>query len=91
VSFGAVVIMFVLLLITNDVDFVDGLYEVVSAIATVGLSRNLTGSLNSAGRIIIILCMYLGRIGPISMAIAFNSQDSRKNLLKYPEENIIVG
>jgi trk system potassium uptake protein TrkH len=91
VSFGAVVIMFVLLLITNDVDFVDGLYEVVSAIATVGLSRNLTSSLNSAGRIIIILCMYLGRIGPISMAIAFNSQDSRKNLLKYPEENIIVG
>ena len=91
ISFSLVIIFAILLMLTNDVDFVDGMYEVVSAIATVGLSRDLTSSLNIYGRLIIICCMYLGRIGPISMAVAFHSQDSRKNLIHYPEEEIIVG
>ncbi len=91
ISFGTVMLMTILLLATNNLSFVDSLYEVISAIATVGLSRDVTTTLNAAGRIMIIICMYLGRIGPISMAIAFNTQDSRKNLLHYPEETIIVG
>lgn len=88
-----VVIMTILLVITGNKDgiLVDCLFEVVSAIGTVGLSRDYTGSLNIAGRIIIIICMYLGRIGPISMTVAFSSQNVKKNLVHYPEENVIVG
>lgn len=91
ISFSVAIFLSALLFVTNDIDFVDGMYEMFSAVGTVGLTRNLTPSLNAAGRIILIIAMYLGRIGPVSMAIVFNSQDSRKNLIKYPEENIIVG
>ncbi len=71
-------------------DFLDCLYEVVSAIATVGLSRDFTASLNVAGKIIIIITMYLGRIGPISLALFFNAK-RYVNLKTYPEENVNVG
>jgi trk system potassium uptake protein TrkH len=91
ISLMSVIIFSILLLFTNDVDFVDALYEMFSAIATVGLSRGITPSLNVCGKLIIVFCMYLGRIGPISMAVAFNSENSYKNLVHYPEEEIIVG
>lgn len=88
-----VVIMTILLIISGNKDgvLVDCLFEVVSAIGTVGLTRDYTGSLNIMGRIIIIICMYLGRIGPISMTVAFSSQNVKKNLIHYPEESVIVG
>lgn len=91
ISLGTIFIMSILLLATNDVDVVDGIYEVVSAVCTVGLSRGITSSLNTAGRIIIIICMYIGRVGPISMVVAFNSQSGKNKLLRFPEENVIVG
>ncbi len=65
-------------------------YEATSAIATVGLSRDLTSSLHTTGKLIIILLMYLGRIGPISMAIIFGRR-MQKALLSYPVENITIG
>ena len=71
-------------------DLLDIAYEATSAIATVGLSRNYTGQLHFLGKAIIILCMYLGRIGPISLAIFFNSR--KKNaILTYAKEDITVG
>lgn len=79
------------LLLTNDIDFVDAIYEVTSAIATVGLSRGITSSLNLAGKWIIIIAMYLGRIGPISMFVAFSNKYSIKNSIHYSEADIIVG
>ena len=71
VSISAVILLTILLLLTNPVSFTDGLYESVSALATVGLTRGLTPSLNGIGRILIIIGMFLGRIGPISMALFF--------------------
>lgn len=65
-------------------------YEATSAIATVGLSRDFTANLHFAGKIIIILCMYLGRIGPISMAIVFNSK-AKGSLTSFPHEDVTVG
>lgn len=73
-----------------DASLLDLAYETTSAIGTVGLSRDLTSSLHLAGKIIIILCMYLGRIGPISLAILFNSR-AKRTLIQHPEENITVG
>lgn len=82
----------VLLCAMEGIDFIDAAYEAVSALGTVGLSRNLTPSLHTAGRILIILCMYLGRIGPISIIMAFHTkQGNGNNRLEYPKEEITVG
>ncbi|MGN0318393.1 MAG: TrkH family potassium uptake protein [Lachnospira sp.] len=77
-----------LILYPNDILAV--LYEVSSAIGTVGLSRGLTGNLNSIGKIIIIIAMYLGRVGPISLALAFNSHKNSGDI-SYAEAKVIIG
>ena len=81
----------ILLICVTDAPFLDILYEAVSATATVGLTRNLTPSLNAAGKLIIIATMYLGRIGPISLAVALNMKKENKNIIKNPTEDISVG
>lgn len=72
-------------------DALDIAYETVSAAATVGLTRNLTANLNLWGKIIIIITMYLGRVGPISLMIALNTKKETKNIIKNPTEEISVG
>lgn len=75
-----------------DVSIMDVAYEATSAIATVGLTRGITGSLTVPAKIIIVLTMYAGRIGPISMALAFNRSGKNKRAgRQLPEENIMVG
>ena len=69
----------------------DASYEIFSATATVGLSRALTPVLNSFGKIIIIISMYLGRIGPISMALFFNYRGMERNSISYAEGKYFVG
>lgn len=91
ISIVSLIGMIVMMSIIQPAPLVDILYEVTSALATVGLSRNLTGSLNLGGKLIIILCMYIGRIGPISMVIAFRMRGKGKDKLNYVEEDIIVG
>ena len=90
-SFSIMFLSTILLAAVTDASAMDIAYETVSATATVGLSRNLTGSLNMAGKWIIIATMYLGRIGPISLAFAFNLKKQSLNTIKYPAEDISVG
>lgn len=90
VSFSVMLISLFLLCSVQPGGFIDCLYEVVSAIATVGLSRDFTGGLTTVGRWIIIFTMYLGRIGPISLALFFNSGQFI-NVIGYPEERVSVG
>ncbi len=88
------IIMFlssVLLSAVTEAPAIDIIYETVSATATVGLTRNLTPLLNLWGKLIIIATMYFGRIGPISLAIAFNAKKEATNNIKNPTEDIIVG
>ena len=73
-----------------DANFMDCLYETISAISTIGLTRAFTGELNLLGKIIIIVTMYIGRIGPISLSLFFNT-GRNENLIRYPEENVSVG
>ncbi len=80
-----------LLAAVTDTDALSAAYEAVSATATVGLTRNLTPFLNIWGKIIIIITMYLGRIGPISLAVAMNIKKARQNIVHNPTEKIIVG
>ena len=81
----------VLLLATNSISALDAVYETVSATATVGLTRNLTPSLNTFGKIIIIVTMYFGRVGPISLAVALGSKNESQNVISEPTEEISIG
>ena len=78
-----------LLLVFDHGTFMDSCYECVSALATVGLTKGLTPNLTIAGKVIIIITMYLGRVGPISMAIGF-SQKNKKKMVMYPEQDLIL-
>ncbi len=94
VVFVGVVAVFVLtiaLSVVNPVPMEDALFEVVSACGTVGLSRGLTPSLGRAGKIVVIIAMYLGRIGPISMVALFSRNRSGNNRINYSEGNFYVG
>ena len=90
-SFLIVTISTILLSLTIDKSITDILYETVSATATVGLSRDLTPYLNIWGKLIIIATMYLGRVGPISLAIAFKSKKQSINIIKNPIEDVSIG
>lgn len=81
----------VLLSAVMDRSLADILFETVSATGTVGLSRDLTPYLNTAGKLIIIATMYLGRVGPISLAVAFSTKRKNPNILENPAESISVG
>lgn len=78
-----------LLLAFDHGSFMESCYECVSALATVGLTKGLTPNLTIAGKVIIIITMYLGRVGPISMAIGF-SQKNKKKKIMYPEQDLIL-
>ena len=90
-SFAILFTSTLLLSAVTDADVLDILYETVSATATVGLTRDLTPRLNEAGKVIIIGTMYLGRVGPISLALALNFKKKNQNIIKNPTEEISVG
>lgn len=80
-----------LLSITDrNLDFFKILFEAMSAFATVGLSTGITSSLSSAGRLVLIATMYIGRVG-VLLLMATLFTDSRPSLIKYPEESMLVG
>lgn len=85
------VISTIAIMATTDAPALDVVYETVSATATVGLTRNLTSSLNTVGKIIIIITMYFGRVGPISLAVALGSKNESQNLISEPTEDISIG
>ncbi|ACQ54713.1 TrkH family potassium uptake protein [Clostridium botulinum] len=66
------------------------LYEATSAFATVGITLGLTTKLSTIGKIVILLTMYVGRVGPLTLAIAF-ARKLKNSSIKYPEEKILVG
>ena len=95
----AVVVMFlticasstVLILATSNASVIDAVFETVSATATVGLSRNFTATLNAFGKLIIIVTMYFGRVGPISLAVALGRKNESQNVISEPTEDISIG
>ena len=90
VSITIVLSVSFILTITESARLVDILYETVSALATVGASKGITADLSDVGKILITFCMYLGRLGPMTMAFAFGMKD-KKSLIRYPESFISIG
>ncbi|MDD4202965.1 MAG: TrkH family potassium uptake protein [Candidatus Omnitrophica bacterium] len=70
--------------------FMDTLFEVVSAFGTVGLSTGITSGLSFLGKMIIMITMFVGRVGPLTIAlsVAFKEDTSK---VRYPEERVMVG
>lgn len=91
VSLITIFVMTLLLLSRGGITLNDASYEVVSALGTVGLSRNLTPNLDAGGKLIIIVSMFLGRIGPISMALFFTNKKQLSNRVRYSEGKFYVG
>lgn len=81
-----------ILTLTEDEEFLPLLFEATSAFATVGLSMGVTPQLSTAGKVSIIFTMYVGRVGPLTLAFAL-AQKRKVSLahIRYPEERIIIG
>lgn len=79
-----------LLLGSQNGNFVDLLFEAVSAFGTVGLSVGVTPHLNAAGRVIIILLMFIGRLGPLTLAFAVGRRP-KTTYLQYPQGRVMIG
>lgn len=79
--------------LTEPFDFLSILFEAVSAIATVGLSMGITSSLSSIGKVIIVLLMYLGRIGPLTLMLSINRKVGCKKgqEISYSNAEILIG
>jgi len=90
-SFTVMIVSTILLSNASSSSLLDVIYETVSATATVGLTRDFTSTLNSFGKIIIIATMYFGRVGPISLAVAFSVKKNNENIIENPVEEISVG
>ncbi len=76
--------------VADKSSFIDIFYEIASALGTAGLSRGVSGTTGAAGKVILIICMYLGRVGPISLALAFASIQGKRNI-QFPEQTITIG
>jgi trk system potassium uptake protein TrkH len=80
-----------LLLMTHDVALDVAVFEVISAFATCGLTLGFTAELNLLGQFIIILMMFWGRLGALTIIVALAAQSKTSPLVSYPEESILIG
>lgn len=81
---------FILSITEPDKNFLGLLFEEISAFGTVGLSTGITSSLSTAGKFIIILTMYIGRIGTLTLALAITKRVVYTKY-RYSEINVLVG
>jgi len=77
------------LLLGHDGDFLDAVFEVASAFGTVGLSRGTTGELNETGRIVIMVIMFFGRVGPLTLGFFLATRVGAR--VRYPEGQVYLG
>jgi trk system potassium uptake protein TrkH len=81
---------FILFLSQPEISMKNAFFEVFSAFGTVGLSLGSTAGLNTAGKVVIILTMYVGRIGPLALLLAFSRRKSYGRY-EYVEESVMIG
>ena len=76
---------------TSPVGFTDALYESVSALATVGLTAGVTGSLSIPAQLLMILYMYFGRVGILTISLGFLTGDRAEERFRYATTNLLIG
>jgi potassium uptake TrkH family protein len=87
---GAIVVSTLALSMTGDYGLVNSAFEAVSALSTVGLSVGVSSADNTWGEVILIVLMYVGRLGPITLATALALR-TQPNLFRYPEDRPLIG
>lgn len=85
-----VVLVAIVLTTLEDMPFVDIIFETVSAFGTVGLSTGITSSLSDVAKVLIMVTMFIGRVGPLTVAVALREGDAQA-AFRYPEERIMIG
>lgn len=91
-GFGCLLVGSIALSLTMHTLFINIVYEITSALGTVGLSRGITSQLTLVGKWIVIVNMYLGRIGPITLATAITIRARNRNQnVHLAEEHILIG
>ncbi|NPV71564.1 MAG: Trk family potassium uptake protein [Firmicutes bacterium] len=90
ISLGLVVLVTTLLTITENALFIEILFEATSAFGTVGLSTGLTPSLSTLGKAFVIIMMFAGRVGPLTLAVAI-AQRVHAGQVRLPEDKVLVG
>ncbi len=90
---GLLVVLFTIAIVSIQSDFkvLDVLYETTSAFGTVGLTLGITPELSTVNKLLIILTMFLGRVGPLSFAVALTLKSKKNQDIIYPEAKILVG
>ena len=76
---------------TSPVSFTDGLYESVSALATVGLTAGVTTKLSAAAQILMIVYMYFGRVGVLAVSLGFLMGREAEERFRYAQTNLLIG
>ncbi len=90
ISLTIVVFITIILSAAETCGFLEVLFETVSAFGTVGLSTGITSRLTALGKILIMLTMFIGRLGPLTIATAI-AQRQHVVQVRYPEEKVMVG
>lgn len=85
-TFGAVFIC-----ATSPVGFTDALYESVSALATVGLTAGVTTKLSIAAKVLMIVYMYFGRVGILTISLGFLMGDQAQERFRYAQTDVLIG
>jgi trk system potassium uptake protein TrkH len=93
IALGIIMLVMMLLSATEPhADFISIMFETFSALGTVGLSIGLTSTLSSAGKVIILLTMFIGRLGVMTIAFALAKKQLKTSAsIRYPEEKVMVG
>jgi trk system potassium uptake protein TrkH len=90
--FGSVALSFTEAHIAYPHSAADVMFEVSSALGTVGLSTGLTPHLTGFGKIVLILCMYIGRIGPLTLVLSVVHKSRTANeRIQFPNEEVLIG
>jgi Trk-type K+ transport system membrane component len=89
-SVAAVLMIFFALGISEHLGFAPTLFEAFSAFGTVGLSTGITHETTPAGRAVLIAAMFVGRLGPLTLALALAARH-RPSAYQWPEETVKIG
>jgi potassium uptake TrkH family protein len=90
VAINLVVLATLVMVATNDIGLSNALFECVSAFSTTGLSTGVTGGLDAVGQAILMILMFAGRVGPVTLGVALALRE-RERLFTHPEERPLVG
>ncbi len=84
------IVIFALLFTDGDKPLITLIFETISAFATVGLSMGITPNLSDAGKIILVITMFAGRVGLLSLALTLSKEDENLSY-RYPDTHIMIG